>query len=205
MIGGSGNDVFEDEWDVPNRFEGRAGADSFYAHRATDTMVGGDGTDTLSFGPFGGRDRIYFNVAIDAFTGKAVSAEPGFVQMDLTFAGMEIFIGSNHNDSFQGTLVGDFFDGLAGNDAIHGGFGADTIYGSDGDDTIDGDGSDDHLYGGSGADTLRGGDGEDVLTGDAGHDNFDGGELSGGGEKDVAVDWADEPVDGSCVSTLQCA
>jgi Ca2+-binding RTX toxin-like protein len=204
VIGGSGNDVFEDEWDVPNRFEGRAGADTFYVHRATDTMLGGEGTDTLSFGPYDGRDRIYFRVAIDAFTGKAVSAEPAFAALDLTFGEMERFIGSNQSDSFQGTLGGDYFDGLPGDDAIHGGFGADTIYAGDGDDTIDGDDGDDHLYGGAGADTLRGGNGEDVLTGDAGHDSFDGGEPSGGGEKDVAVDWADEPVDGSCVSTLQC-
>ena len=179
-----------------------AGADTFYAHRATDTMIGGDGTDTLSFGPFAGRSRIYFGVALDVFAGKALSRLAG-VQMETTFSEFERFIGSNQSDTMKGWINADYIEGLAGDDAIQGGFGADTIYAGDGDDILDGDEGDDHLYGGSGNDILRGGTENDVLIGDVGKDSFDGGGPPPGEEKDTA-DWAMEPLDGSCVSTIQC-
>jgi Ca2+-binding RTX toxin-like protein len=203
VIGGSGNDVFEDEWDVANRFEGRDGADTFYGRRATDTMVGGNGTDTLSYAPYDGRDRVYFEIVIDVFAGKAVSGEPTFTQMETTFSGMERYIGDDNADTFFGWINADYFEGHGGDDQIHGGLGTDTLYGDDGDDTIDGDAFDDHIYGGTGNDVMRGGDDDDVLTGDAGEDHFDGGEPSGGDETDVAADYQ-QPPDASCASTLQC-
>jgi Ca2+-binding RTX toxin-like protein len=152
-----------------------------------------------------GRHRIYFGVAIDVLTGKAISREPSFVQMDHTFSQIERFIGSDQSDTIRGGLTGDYIDGDAGNDGIQGGLGNDTIYGGGGDDVIDGDEFDDRIYGGDGNDTLRGGTGNDMLTGDAGHDSFDGGAPTPPDEeKDIATDWAMEPQDGSCTDTLQC-
>lgn len=113
-----------------------------------------------------------------------------------------VIVGSDKNETLNGTAGADLIfglggkntiNGLAGNDLICGGNGLDTISGGDGDDTIDGgngddvingDAGNDILMGGAGNDTLNGGADNDVLTGGSGADVF-----IGGTGTDVATDF----------------
>ena len=113
-----------------------------------------------------------------------------------------VIVGSDKNETLNGTAGADMIFGLggkntingfAGNDLICGGNGVDTISGGDGDDTIDGgngddvingDAGNDILMGGAGNDTLNGGADNDVLTGGSGADAF-----IGGTGTDVATDF----------------
>jgi uncharacterized delta-60 repeat protein len=113
-----------------------------------------------------------------------------------------VIVGSDKNDTLNGTSGADMIFGFggkntinggAGNDLLCGGKGVDTISGGDGDDTVDGgDGNDvlsgdagnDILIGGAGNDRLEGGDGDDTLTGGVGGDFF-----SGGSNTDSATDF----------------
>ena len=204
VLAGAGSDTIEDEWDTQNTFDGGPGNDILYAHRATDTMIGGDGIDTLSYGPFAGRDRIYFRVRIDVPAGHAVSLEPTFVQMDTSFSGIERFIGSDQNDALSGGPFADYLDGFSGEDLILGGLGGDTLLGSDGNDELRGEEGDDRLDGGSGVDILMGDSGADTLIGGAGVDDFEGGEPDPPDEEtDEALDW-DSAKEPTCSSTIQC-
>jgi hypothetical protein len=103
-----------------------------------------------------------------------------------------VIIGTDRNETLNGTSGTDIIFGLAGantingnagNDLLCGGNSNDTINGGDGDDIIDGENGNDILSGGNGADTLRGGNGNDTLTGGAGPDRF-----SGGPGTDTATD-----------------
>ncbi len=91
------------------------------------------------------------------------------------------------------TLVVTVIVGTDGNETINGTAGTDMIFGLLGRNTINGLGSNDLLCGGNGVDTLNGGDGgdtlvgnrgDDTLTGDAGPDYF-----SGGQGTDTATDF----------------
>lgn len=68
--------------------------------------------------------------------------------------------------SAVGTDGDDTLDGSLGDDEISGLGGDDVIQGSDGNDRIDGSGGNDSLYGGYGADTIHGGAGDDEIVGD---------------------------------------
>ena len=102
-------------------------------------------------------------------------------------------VGTDANETLNGTtgvdvmfgLGGrDTINGLDGNDLLCGGNGEDILNGGDGSDILDGDKGDDTLSGGSGGDRLRGGAGGDSLTGGAGADSF-----SGGSGSDVNTDF----------------
>jgi serralysin len=105
-------------------------------------------------------------------------------------------IGTDDDDSLDGTFGYDLIQGLAGDDTIQGFGDADRLFGGAGDDTIlAGDGDDralgekgnDLLLGGDGMDWLEGNEGndrlwgengEDTLYGDKGNDSLNGGEGS---------------------------
>lgn len=119
----------------------------------------------------------------------------GTVDVPLT---INVVVGSDGNETLNGTegvdmifgLSGrNIINGLGGNDLLCGGNGVDTINGGAGNDFIDGQHGDDVLIGGPDNDTLRGGLGIDTLTGDSGADNF-----SGGAGVDIATDF--NPGDG---------
>jgi Ca2+-binding RTX toxin-like protein len=204
VLAGTGNDTIEDEWDTQNTFDGGPGNDVLYARRATDTMIGGDGTDTLSYAPFDGRDRVYFRVGIDVQAGQAVSLEPEFTEMNTTFSGIEKFVGSDHDDALAGGVLGDYLDGFAGDDLITGGIGPDQLRGGEGNDELRGEEGDDRLEGEGGKDILMGGSEADLLIGGAGIDDFDGGEPDPPDEEtDEALDW-DSGTEPTCSSTVQC-
>src|SRR5665811_305853 len=92
VLAGSGNDVIEDNTDIENRFDGGPGNDTLFPHRGTDTMIGGEGVDTLSHAPHG-LARIYFRVGIDVLAGKGVNRSASSPPMDTTFSEFERFIG----------------------------------------------------------------------------------------------------------------
>jgi Ca2+-binding RTX toxin-like protein len=102
-------------------------------------------------------------------------------------------IGTDKNETLNGTSGIDMIFGLggkntingnAGNDLLCGGNSNDTINGGDGNDILDGENGNDTLNGGNGNDILRGSLGDDSLTGGAGADFF-----SGGPGTDIATDF----------------
>jgi Ca2+-binding RTX toxin-like protein len=102
-------------------------------------------------------------------------------------------VGTDRNETLNGTSGVDMIFGLngtnaingnAGNDLLCGGNATDTISGGDGNDILDGENGNDLLNGGNGDDILRGNLGNDNLTGGAGADFF-----SGGSGADVATDF----------------
>lgn len=98
-------------------------------------------------------------------------------------------IGTNGNDTIDGTNLHDELFGLLGDDILNGLGGADEIFGGGGNDTINGGGGDDELFGDTGNDLVRGGSGSDDLNGGAGRDRLFGDagddQFIGGAGKDV--------------------
>lgn len=102
-------------------------------------------------------------------------------------------VGTDGNDTLNGTNTqdiiwaeggddristgsgNDIIYGGAGNDTINSGAGDDVVYGAEGNDTITGDAGNDQLYGGDGDDSLYGGAGSDTLYGENGNDILNGG------------------------------
>jgi Ca2+-binding RTX toxin-like protein len=147
VIGSAYNDVLQGKDGVADVLNGGDGDDRIVSSIGADTLIGGNGTDTLDYSnSFNGVDiRLFQN-----------SAAGGAANGDI-ISGFENIIGSTKTD----TLAGD--DGV---NWIWGGAGNETITGRDGAD---------HLFGEAGNDTLLGGAGDDVLVGAAGADTYGGG------------------------------
>jgi RTX calcium-binding nonapeptide repeat (4 copies) len=104
-----------------------------------------------------------------------------------------VIVGTDRNETLNGTAGTDMIFGLAGKNTLNGNAGDDllcggnsndTLNGGDGNDILDGQNGSDHLDGGAGNDILRGQLGSDTLTGGSGADFF-----SGGPGNDVATDF----------------
>jgi Ca2+-binding RTX toxin-like protein len=93
---------------------------------------------------------------------------------------MAIFIGTNGNDTLNGTNFFDRILGGVGNDVIRGFGGDDVISGGRGNDIVNGGAGDDRLDGGAGGDVIFGGTGDDVISG--------GGAFPSGASEDGFVD-----------------
>ncbi|MGB0934815.1 MAG: VCBS domain-containing protein, partial [Alphaproteobacteria bacterium] len=115
------------------------------------------------------------------------------------FCHPNVIVGTNGNDTLNGTFKKDIIkakDGNdtvhagGGNDVVHGGDGNDTIYGGSGHDKLFGDDGEDTLFGGSGNDKLYGGDGEDWLYGGDGNDKIWGGRGDDHIFGEAGHDWA---------------
>jgi Ca2+-binding RTX toxin-like protein len=147
VIGSAYADVLAGKDGVADVLNGGDGDDRIVSSIGADTLIGGNGTDTLDYSnSFNGVDiRLFQN-----------SAAGGAANGDI-ISGFENIIGSVKTD----TLAGD--DGV---NWIWGGAGNETITGRDGAD---------HLFGEAGNDTLLGGAGDDVLVGAAGADTYGGG------------------------------
>ncbi len=92
---------------------------------------------------------------------------------------VNVVVGTDKNETLNGTGGTDLLFGLAGantinglgaNDLLCGGNGADTLNGGDGDDTLGGNRGNDILNGEGGSDTLTGGQGADRFSGGQGAD-----------------------------------
>ena len=79
-------------------------------------------------------------------------------------------IGTNDNDSLEGTEKNDYIIGRKGDDELFGLAGNDKLKGGRGDDELYGGAGNDKLYGGKGDDTLEGGAGSDRVYGGKGDD-----------------------------------
>ena len=100
-------------------------------------------------------------------------------------------VGSDGDDTLEGTSDNDVICGGAGDDTIVGLGGDDVIWGGAGDDMLTGGDGDDRLFGEAGADTLVGGTGGDELWGGSGADSLEGNSqddtLHGGDGDDTLV------------------
>lgn len=84
-------------------------------------------------------------------------------------------IGTDGNDTLNGTKGPDVIAGMGGNDTISGGGGDDVICGGAGHDNAGGGNGNDVLVGDAGNDQLKGERGSDLLFGNAGNDALAGG------------------------------
>jgi Ca2+-binding RTX toxin-like protein len=193
LHGGGSADVIDGGADGDTALTGEAGDDEIRGGAGADSgIVGGSGTDTLSYND--GR-----------LTGVTASLTSGANSDGDTFDNtINALAGSAEDDTLTGTASGNVISGLAGDDVLIGGAGADSLFGGDGNDTAsyadratgvtaalvganpDGDtyssivnltggGGDDVLTGDGQANTLDGGGGDDLLIGAAGADDLRGG------------------------------
>jgi predicted extracellular nuclease len=102
-------------------------------------------------------------------------------------------VGTDANETLNGTAGIDMIFGLSGNDTINGLSGNDLLCGGNAIDSINGGAGNDIIDGGSGADVLNGGSDNDILRGDQGADSLTGGSgadaFSGGAGADTATDF----------------
>jgi Ca2+-binding RTX toxin-like protein len=149
-------------------FDGKGGNDTIsgFAQGGDDTILGGDGNDTLYGRAVGDSDGYYS----DADTIHGGSGN------DL------IYGGSGKTDSWDSD---DTLYGEDGNDRIWGSFGKDLMSGGKGSDQLRGQAGNDILAGGEAADRLYGGGGSDTFDYDALADSKPGAAL-----RDVIYDFA---------------
>jgi Ca2+-binding RTX toxin-like protein len=172
------------------------GRDSAY-----DSLVGGDGDDTLNGGlQTGYSDTLVGGAGSDTYiidTGTYSSSYAGYVTItEDMYAGIDtVELRGNYSYSYSYTLgsnienaivtssssgyyvYGRYVIGNSLNNSMTGGYASDTLSGLDGNDTLSGLDGNDSLSGGTGSDSLSGGYGDDSLTGGA--DSFSD-TLSGG-------------------------
>ncbi|MBO5320516.1 MAG: DUF2974 domain-containing protein [Ruminococcus sp.] len=122
-----------------------------------------------------------------------VSHYPDYAAEIATMVNGNFVVGTDGNDTLNGSstqdviwaeggddrintgIGNDIIYGGTGKDTINAGSGDDVVYGDEGDDTIIGDSGNDTIYGGDGNDTITGGDGNDLIYGGDGNDNITGG------------------------------
>ncbi|WP_414720224.1 hypothetical protein [Sulfuricurvum sp.] len=202
LQGGTGDDYLNGENGI-NLLLGNDGNDTFEltSTTATNTITGGNGTDTLTF-YYAGATTINLSLTSAQSTGGGGS---------ITLSDdIENVSGSNSStDTLTGNLLANVMWGNGGNDSLYGAGGIDTIYGGNGADRLYGDiatptlsDGGNTIYGGEGNDTLYGGLGNDTLYGDDGgsyatscNDTFvaisgsDGTDAMNGGQGTDTVDY----------------
>src|SRR5262249_32989176 len=145
--------------------------------QGNDTVIGGAGTDTVSY-----TERVFpVKVSLDSTalwtTGQngeaAWTADALHVQNGQALYGVENDTINADVENLIGGVADDFLRGNASANTIYGGLGNDTIEGGLGNDTLYGEAGADKLYGGAGDDFLMGGDGADILVGGDGNDFID--------------------------------
>ncbi|MEG4586009.1 calcium-binding protein [Microcoleus sp. MOSTC5] len=181
--------------------DGGVGNDTIVAAYSTDTMVGGDGNDSLS-GSFtqasggDGNDTIDATKAIFAGTGTALVTLDGGLGGDLligytnptgsTFTVTNLMNGGEGSDTF---IFGSQFDrvigNFAGNDIISYATGV-TFTGTVANLITDTLGSN-FITGGNGTDVITTGSGDDILFGDSSNTTFGDDTLDGGGGNDTML------------------
>lgn len=176
-IGTTKADILRDNA-VANRLEGGAGNDDIYLSGGNDSVLGGDGVDT-----------VYFSsrpVLLDATDGYTVSLPESGDEVWLS--DVEYVVIGSADPVRVDTLSS---DGGTDPSIIAGTEGADKLKGTDADETLYGYGGKDQLTAGGGQDMLDGGEGNDMLSGEDGDDTLDGGDgkdtLSGGLGDDVYI------------------
>jgi Ca2+-binding RTX toxin-like protein len=153
----------------------RAGSGPVGSDSDSDTLSGGEGSDTVTYA----NRSSAVAVAIDGAANDGAVGEKDKVDPDV-----ETLVGGSGDDKLKAGSLAVTLDGGDGDDSLSGSNGGDTLNGGDGDDTLKGgrgddvehgNAGDDTAFGGSGADTLDGAGGEDFLDGAAGPDDLKGG------------------------------
>ncbi len=166
--GGEGNDVIT--------FSGANTGTS------TTSLVGGEGTDTITIGAFVGAVTISGGAGVDTVTTGALSnAATAKAYIDLGDGADVITLGAHGAASLTTILGGEGADSIVatasgGSHTIEGGAGNDTIKGGSAVDSIDGGADNDSILGAAGNDILLGGAGTDSINGGAGADTMTGGD-----------------------------
>jgi Ca2+-binding RTX toxin-like protein len=133
--------------------------------------IDGDGNSDVTITRAGDNTAIHVTGGTATLTGLVVThgddTSASSIVVDtagaLEFAnGATMTLGTDANDTIDGTSHWDAIQGGAGNDVIRGNAGNDLIYGGDGNDYLNGGADNDTLVGGAGADTMIGGKGDDV-------------------------------------------
>ena len=161
---GSGGDAQGDALINIENLTGSAFGDTLEGDGGNNVLVGGGGTDTLS----------YEHAAAGVTVSLAITAAQNTNAAGTdTLTGFENLTGTAFDDVLTGSSGSNVLIGLNGNDTLNGGGGADT------------------LIGGAGNDTLVGGSGADILTGGLDADRFVFGALadSAPGTPDLVTDF----------------
>ena len=196
LTAGSGNDTLQGDADGDS-LVGEAGTDSLDGLAGDDTLEAGDtDNDTLA----GGADTDYASYAfagagvmINLATGSATGAGTD------NLSAVEGAIGSDFQDTINGSSAANTLYGNAGSDSITAQAGADVVFGEDDNDTING---------GTGANTLAGDADQDVIltsfadaaesiTGGAGNDTL----TAAAGGTTVSGDAGTDDITGSSSTT----
>lgn len=135
LEGGDGNDTLYGA-DGDDTLDGGLGNDALYGFEGDDTLDGGDGNDII----YGGADTDTVTYAtatsgVTVYMANTAAQDTIGAGID-TLSDIENIIGSDFNDTLEGTAGANTMDGGMGNDALTGGYGSDTINGEDGDDTL---------------------------------------------------------------------
>ncbi|MEQ8602544.1 MAG: FecR domain-containing protein [Marivibrio sp.] len=210
--GGSDSASFTDSFTVTIDQGAGAGDDVLDGGTGADTLIAGDGDDSLSLtvDPDAGQDVVDGGTGADALTltvgpmdlldadivsdlidladwiasGPAANEERLFESLSLKVQNVESLTILDL-DGQSVSVEALRTQGVV----IEGGDDADQLTGGAGDDTISGGGGDDVIEGGAGDDVIDGGDGDDQIDGGDGGDSLYGGSgddvLTGGGEDDV--------------------
>ena len=151
LLGGDGDDYFNDDENPGEQFFGEAGNDFLGLYENLGAS-GGSGIDTMSV--FTWDDTVVMLPDVENLSRVGTGTSNA-----ITVIGNDL---SNRIDlGDRNTSV--TIQGLGGNDTIVGGRDDDSIDGGSGNDSISGGNGDDRLDGGAGTDTLDGGIGNDVL------------------------------------------
>lgn len=170
VYGGAGNDrIFAQNFDdsgftAPLTLDGGDGDDILVASGGINTLIGGDGIDTVSYSRVRGAD---IHLGDPNYASQTTETDQAH-----SLTGIENLVGSFTTDTLRGSDVSngimgregnDFIEGFDGDDFLFGGDGNDQIYGGDGDDLIS-FGESAVTPNSSDTDFADGGTGNDTLT-----------------------------------------
>jgi Ca2+-binding RTX toxin-like protein len=116
---------------------------------STMTVVGGAGSDTLSYSNWPATSGVKVNLSTGEATGLGAALE------------FDNAVGGKGNDTLVGSLGNNTLDGGEGNDGLSGGAGNDSLLGQAGNDSLYGEAGQDTLNGGAGSNRLEGGADDD--------------------------------------------
>ncbi len=174
FIGLGGDDVFDNQSNIPSRAYGNGGDDTLIGGTRNDVLIGGLGSDTIQGRSGddiirGGGDRSTLNILSGGGGDDRIFGGAG----DNTISaenGNDVVFGSSGDDDVNGGNGDDQLYVGAGTNNVRGGSGDDVIIGGSGVDTVFGDAGIDRIYSLGGNDVIYGGDDVDILFGGHGND-----------------------------------
>ncbi len=152
FVGGRGNDVLVGGWGT-DILLGGVGDDDIYpgsSFPSTGQIAdGGDGNDTVSYGPYTGDRYATFDPVYDLRVSLAAGTATGSSIADV-ITGFENASGGFEDDVIVGSSEGNVLRGHDGTDRVYGRAGNDLLFGESDDDSLDGGGGRDRCRQGPG-------------------------------------------------------